>query len=512
MNAGRWKRRAVVSAAVLMCQLDASGDQYAFTGARATGMAGANTVTTRDSTAIWHNPAAFGFMAQPDWSGTAVDKAKVGDEKFTYNILGAGGGYTLTENLGRYLDILAKIDFDALEQGILESNGENVRSLLSLSGVLSGLSSGDSLYADATAGMSMQIGHFGIGIRAFGEGVAYAIPDLNNLALISFDDGDDLASDIAAASTKDDNFDSTGYTFTVLTPDQQADLNTTLTGPDADDAIKYIDFTLQKLADAGDLTGSEISGAIDTIAEFLPDAGGSIESNQTVVVGRGFAVVEIPVSYGWALNENLSIGATARLMYGSVLGTQVWIFNEDNETVLEDLSDNVNSSLNFGLDLGAIYRSPYVQFALVGRNLNRPTFDGFTENVPVNGADQTLTIPDVTFDPQITFGTAFMPSKRFTLEASLDLLEAGSLLNTYDIQRFSVGGEFDVWLLALRLGAYRNLAASWQDWVATAGVGVNLAGFRVDLAGAYSIGNNAEYDGNEIPSEARLSASIGLDF
>ena len=491
----------------------AMGEQYAFVGARATGMGGANAASTRDSSAIWHNPAAFGFMAQEQWSSNAVDNGKLSGENFNWETIGIGAGYTLTEDLGRYLDILANIDLDSFEQGVLSGDGQNVQDLLSVAGILSGLNKGDSLYADATVGTSFQFGHFGIGLRMFGEGVAYALPDLDNLALSSFVDGDAIASDIRDASSTDSDFASAGYAFTVLTPAQQADLSSTLGGvPVDDDSIKYIDFSLQKLADEGDLEGSEISAAIDIFNEFLPTAGGGIDTNQTVVVGRGFLVTEIPVSYGWALNENLSFGATAKLMYGSVLGTQVWIFNEDNDTVLEDLTDNAESSLNVGLDLGVMYRIPKFNFALVGHNLNRPTFDGFTQNVTINGIDGQVKIPDVKIDPQFTAGAAFMLSRRLTLEANLDLLEAGSLLGNYDIQRVSFGGEIDVWMVMLRLGAYRNIAVSWQDWVATAGIGANIFGVRADLGGAISLDNNVEYDGQEYPSEARLYASIGFDF
>jgi hypothetical protein len=105
-----------------------------------------------------------------------------------------------------------------------------------------------------------------------------------------------------------------------------------------------------------------------------------------------------------------------------------------------------------------------------------------------------------------------MPTKRITLESNLDLLEIGTLLNDYNIQRLSFGGEFDMSLLALRLGAYKNLAEDWQDWVATAGVGLDLFGFRIDVGGAYSLGASVDYQGTAIPAEARLYASIGLDF
>ncbi len=512
MRLGSWGTGMAAACAMMLMQAGVHAEETAMTGARSAGMAGANAASVRGASAQWHNPAAFGFFGRSEWATNAVDNNNLSGQGFGLELLGAGAGYTLTENLGRYLEILAGIDLSDFGSGNLSGDGSNVRRLLSVAGIISGLNKGDALYADASVGMAVQTGHLGVGLRVFGEGVAYAVPDLDNLSLLSFIDGPDLAGAIADASTTDPDFTSAGYLFTVLTPVQQTDLSSTLGVAETDDSIKYIDYSLQELADAGDLDGSDISAALDTIAQFLPNAGGSISNNQTVVVGRGFAVVEVPVSYGWALNENLAFGATVRAMYGSVLGTAIWIFSEDNDTVLEDLSDNANSSLNIGLDLGVLYRIPNFQFALVGHNLNRPTFEGFTETIPVNGADQTLQIPDVTFEPQITFGAAYMPSQRLTLETNLELLKASSLLESYDIQRFSVGGEVDVWLVALRLGAYRNLAVSWQDWVATAGAGVNLGGVKVDVGGAYSIGNNAEFSGSEIPSEARLYASVGMDF
>ena len=70
----------------------------------------------------------------------------------------------------------------------------------------------------------------------------------------------------------------------------------------------------------------------------------------------------------------------------------------------------------------------------------------------------------------------------------------------------------DLWILALRAGAYKNMAESWQDWVATAGVGMNFHLCRLDVGAAYSLGDNANYDGTEIPTEARIYAGLSIDF
>ncbi len=512
MRAKRLKSVAATAVMALLFQGAVYGEQFSLTGARAMGMAGANAASVSDASAQWHNPAAFGFFGERAFVRSGVDNNKLSRQDFSWETIGFGVGYTMTEDMGRYLDILADIDFDSFDAGTLSANPQNVDSLLSLVGIVGSLDSGDALYADAAAGSSVQFGHFGIGIRMFGEAGAWTVPDTDNLGLGGYTVPADLATEIdGAASNEGFIWDGT-YNLSL---DQRTLLGSAL-GVAADSTtVRYLDEQFGDVAGTGDLTGSEIDAAIDLIDNLI--GGGSIDTNLTTVVGRGFNLVEIPISYGWALSENLSVGATAKLMHGTVLGTKVWVFNDNNDQVLEDLSDNAESSMNIGLDLGVLYRMPKFQFAAVGHNLNRPSFGGFTDTVDLtlNGGvtqTETIAVPDVKVDPQLTVGAAYIPSRRLTVEGNLDLLEAGTVLPGYDIQRLSFGGEFDVWALALRLGAYRNLAASWQDWVATAGVGVNLVGVKVDVGGAYSLGGNVEYDGNDIPSEARLYASLGIDF
>ena len=484
-------------------------EDFAFVGARATGMGGANAASTRDASAQFLNPAAFGFFGNRQWKGNAADNGNLSEQGFSYEILGVGAGFTMTENMGRYLDILADIDFSTFNQGTLSNSAQNVESLLAMAGVLGSLTPGDALYADASAGTSVQIGHFGIGIRMFGEAAAWTLPDRDNLSL-NFNNASELVNEFLNSP---DFVQVVGSGESILTDAQRQSLADALQLAPTDDTIKYLDGKLQKLKASGKLDGSEIAKAVDLFKNLVPaGSAGLIDTNQTAVVGNGFALVEIPITYGWAMNENLSFGITAKAMYGTVLGTKIWIFNQNNDQVLESISDNYESSMNFGLDLGALYRIPKFQFALVGHNLNRPTFSGFTDSVALNNTPTEVAIPDVALDPQVTAGLAFMPTKRFTLESNLDLLEVGTLLNGYNIQRLSFGGEFDLSLLALRLGTYKNLAEDWQDWVATAGVGFDLFGLRIDVGGAYSLGQTVDYQGTSIPAEARLYASLGLDF
>jgi hypothetical protein len=180
--------------------------------------------------------------------------------------------------------------------------------------------------------------------------------------------------------------------------------------------------------------------------------------------------------------------------------------------VLTDALDSSNDSVALGLDAAMMYRIPKAQFALVGHNLNRPSFDGYDQTITLNGAPQVITVPDVDLDPQVTLGAAWIPSKRITLEADFELLETGTLLNNYQVQRLSFGTELDLSLLALRLGTYNNIAESDHEWVLTAGVGAQLWALSVDIGGAISIDDTVNYDGTDYPRTARLFAAIGMDF
>lgn len=511
---GYMKRAFALGVLSLVSVSGASSEPYAFTGSRASEMGGANAASVNDTSAQWHNPAAFGFFARENASSNSVDNGQFSDKDFGVDLFTFGFGYALTEDMGRYLDILSDIDFAAFDSGTLSGNPDNVNALLAMAGVIGSADSEDALYVDFNAGTGIRIGSLGIGFRVFGEGAAWTSPDLDNLALNDYGSVNDFVDEIDAAASNE------GFSWDgsyVLSDQQRDDLAASLGVANNSATIQYLDDQFGEALAAGTLTPSELVAAIDVFGNIVPGGSGNIDDNTSAVIGRAFSLVEVPVSYGWAINDNLSIGATAKAMYGSVLGTKIWLFDENNEEVLDEASDHSESSLSFGLDLGALYRIDNFQFAVVGHNLNRPTFDGFTEEISytiTGGATQTetITVPDVKIDPQVVLGAAWMPTKRLTLEASYDLLETGTILPGYDLQRLSFGGEVDVWVLAVRLGVYRNLAESWQDWVATAGIGANILGVRADIGGAISLGEDVEYDGNDVPAEARLFAGIGLDF
>lgn len=485
--------------------------EYGFVGARGSAMGGANVVSTRDASAQYYNPAAFGFMHREEHE---LDRSKMGEQDFGWSVVDLGVGATLTGDMGRYLDLFTDIDFELFDGDGLTQDPEAVKSMLSIGTTLTGLSKKDTAYVDANVGTAFRFGRLGIGIRVFGEGVAYVEADTGSIGIGQ--SADEFVDAINSASTQDSAYNAFNPANGVLKDDQKDALAANLNGDMG--AVNYIDYQLAQLKEEGYVSDADINRATDFVANSVEFGDDTFAENDSVAVGRAFGVVEIPVSYGWSfLDNSLSIGATAKGMYGTVTGTKVWFFDPDSvEDAVDVTTDNTEATMNFGFDLGAQYRWSMFQFGAVGRNLNAPTFSGFTDTVEVETGTRTrdleIDIPDHTLDPQVTLGAAFVPSRRFMVEVNYDVLETGTLLEGYDIQRLSFGSELDIWLLALRLGAYQNMALDDADWVLTGGIGANLFGIRADIGGAYSLGDSITYEDTDLPPEARIFASISLDY
>ena len=504
---------------IALFQVDADAEEFNFVGARANGMGGANAVSTHDASAQYHNPAAFGFMSR-ETETEDIENTGLGRRKWGWSLLNGGIGAEIGGELGRYLGNLADINLDLLEDNDL-NDPQNVRSLVELAGSINGLDDpGNDIRVTTNAGSSIRIGRFAIGVRGFGEFVGNVEQlDTTNLGLDHANIAD-LVGEIDDAITAA-NFDANGYQFQFLNNDQQMRLTNAL-GANSGNAVKFIDKNLSDLLADDSLEAIDIESTVSILEDIADDIGNptsNIDNNLTTVIGRGFSLAEIPISYGHAINDNLSLGITGKLMHGSVIGTRISVFDDDNEDFLEDIDDQTEETLTFGIDVGVLYRIPNFQFAVVGHNLNKPSFDGFTQNVTFTtqgGQTQTslLVVKDVDIDPQITLGAAFVPSERFTLEINYDALETGTLAPNRDIQNLSAGVELDLKLLALRAGVYKNLAANdgLDDPVVTAGIGFNAWLLRIDAGGAASIGDTVEYDGTDYPQVARAYVGISMDF
>ncbi|MEF8824446.1 MAG: conjugal transfer protein TraF, partial [Desulfohalobiaceae bacterium] len=265
---------------------------------------------------------------------------------------------------------------------------------------------------------------------------------------------------------------------------------------------------LDYLAREAGVTQDELDGMVELLETVGDNSSNSTTSslndNESSIYLRGFGLAEVPLSYGRALSDHFAVGGNLKLMRGRVYINEVRVFDEDSDKFMEDATDQYKETTTFGVDLGFMARYKRFKLGIMGRNLNAPEFEAPT----VNGTE----FDDVTVDPQARAGLSWQPFNSLTLETDIDLTENETEFKGYHTRYFSAGVEWSIFkILNLRAGMYTNLAEDDIGEVYTAGVGLNILGANLEVAGAMSR-DTQEYEGDEYPKEARVTAQLGLKF
>lgn len=475
--------------------------QESFTvGPRALGMGGTGVAATDDLPAQYYNPAAFGFFAHQPPVEEQTDKGPLSPDN---NALwrkdwGAEADFTfgarIHKDFAKHIDTLKEY----WDNGTIDDLGNNgiqnesdALAMVDAFNALSNLADSDNaVTADVTGGFSVRIKHFGLGVRTFSQvsGRLQTL-DVTNLGIGGF--GVDVIDTELGGVT----VNGSGGTLSAA----QMQALQTSGGFSNASAIK-----IDQLATQAGISQAETDLLVQALVQANTNTGGTLDENLSALRMYGVNVIEIPLSFGYAFNENLAIGGNVKAMIGRVYGTDVVVFGDDVDEAIRNADENYEQTVTWGVDLAVMFRMKMLNLGLTARNLNSPTFDG-----PTVGA---IKYKDYEIEPTATAGAAFIPFETLTFAVDLDLIESETVLSDYKSQYLRLGGEWDIArFFALRAGYSQNLAESDIGALVHAGIGVNLWVVRIDLAGAMAL-ETTEYDGDEVPREARLGFQLAADF
>ncbi|HYM89725.1 MAG TPA: conjugal transfer protein TraF [Nitrospiraceae bacterium] len=211
---------------------------------------------------------------------------------------------------------------------------------------------------------------------------------------------------------------------------------------------------------------------------------GSFVSSPVVVSGtnitgqmalRGLEARQAAFSYAYAFaDKTFSVGITGKIIQGAAYNTTTSLQGGQDPDLLDNFG-RAKISTSYGIDVGAMYRpSSWLRFGVVGKDINQPSFDA------PGGLQYKLT-------PQVRGGVALNPWSTMTITADMDITSNQTLVPGLKSQVLSLGLEQTILseFLSFRVGTYKNVQDAGSIFTPTAGIGMRIYSFRLDLAGGY---------------------------
>lgn len=493
----------LIGASFLLSHNAALASQWQIVGPRAIGMGGAHVAVVSDATAQYWNPAAFGFFGRQSADDEKSDEHS--DKDFGIHIQ-AGAGYQSHEDIIAELDQLQQYDSDAVFDNVSGgfSNISGVDDYIMMISELEDLAKSDiGVTALANAGANVRLKNWAIGYMTTLD--ISAIPTLDLINVNPNTGGADFTAELGGlqgTTNADSNLDA-------LTPAQFSNLSSTISSLGAWDGAETVGL-LYALDDALAAEGYDnlsstvpqqyIDGVLDVA--YLADStagAGTFDNNSSFMEFKGAIIQEVPLTYGHAYNDNLSVGVNLKAMKARTYYYKVAMYDSDTEDLFEDVEDVYEESSAVGLDLGVLYKTGGLRLGLVARNINKPSFDFAGPG-------------DYEIDPQLRAGLSYRLWNRLTVAADLDITENDTnVSDDYKSRNLGVGLEADLWILNLRGGAYQNISESDIGPVYTAGLGIDLYLFQLDAGLAWSK-DSATIEGEDIREEVRGELALSFQY
>jgi hypothetical protein len=206
----------------------------------------------------------------------------------------------------------------------------------------------------------------------------------------------------------------------------------------------------------------------------------------------GLEARQVAFSYAYAFSDKMfSFGVTGKILQGAAYNGYTTLTGGTDVSIRDNFGKPTLSTA-FGIDVGAIYRpSSWLRFAIVAKDLNQPTFE-----TPGGG--------ELKLGPQVRGGVALNPYSTLTLTADVDATSNKTFVPGIKSQILSLGAEQTIFseFLSLRVGAFKNMKDAGTPFTPTAGLGLRIYAFRLDVGGGYDFSEQS----------ALVSGSISLTF
>lgn len=500
-------------------------------GPRAMGMGGAGVAVATGAEAQYWNPA-----------GLAVK-----DEMAQNLMLGVGVQMETTQDVIKSIDGLNDLSnqYKSLKNKINTGGSPTAQDLTTIFEGLGDISKltkqGTGVVVGADGGIGTKFKNFAVSVRSLGTAGVTPVVDAKNLGVASSFGGSGLSfsadtSAFSAGSARAQAADILAHIITAT--GTLASLNT-LMGQSYATPADMANALVHTAIGAGS-TDAQILTLAQAAAENLPSAAplittaasdptaGSYKDNQSRAMADAGAFTEAALGYGHEILNGLQVGGNFKVIEGTLAQTGVLVLSDDKKIrdIISDAWDNKKNSTNIGIDLGArlnfaelldkdVWGKPTI--GITARNINAPKFKrpGLPQNVPAAIA-QSWNYGDYKLKPQVRAGAALEMFQFLTLAADMDLTENQTNVAGYNSRQMAFGAEIDLtkgkrWGLPVRVGLNKNVAEADSEMYYTAGIGLRVARFWLELAGAMSR-HTVDVDGNKIPASAAGSFQFGFVF
>ncbi|MCX5788642.1 MAG: conjugal transfer protein TraF [Elusimicrobia bacterium] len=252
-----------------------------------------------------------------------------------------------------------------------------------------------------------------------------------------------------------------------------------------------------------------------------------IQNSTTDLRLRGSSIYELGAGYGREILESgVFVGMNLKALVARNGFSDIYLAQERPQpmTLLKNYDRSTKTSFMPGVDVGLLWDvkqtfadAPFhPRFGVVGHNVNNPRFD-MPDRASAVGDSHRF------YDQQgqSRFGAALDLTSWCTVAADLDLTENLTQVEGYTERMYAAGMEVRLindpaFAIPVRAGVSKNIVRADSKTLLSAGLGLHLINFNIDLAASVPAGGwqavQTVNESQKLPQQLAISAQFALLF